>query len=120
MQAGAQFNGITVADVQNRLNAQLIDAHRRHRFQPDGLPDTGRTVVVAAFRNAADSLFAARLIGVLLILGAHDQAVEALPQIWRDVEGEGHVPTLIMSYLMAVEPYRRLIIYCAEVEQNVL
>jgi hypothetical protein len=69
---------------------------------------------------ARDGLFTTRLLRVLSILDAQSQAVHALIHIRRDIEVEGHVPALIVSDLVAVDPERRAVINCAEVEQQVV
>src|SRR5205823_6128016 len=119
MEQNAHFQRIARSDVEQRLQEDLLDAHRRGRLQPDSLPDAGRAEVVAADGPAADRLTAARLVAVLRILRADDQSVRAGPQVGRDLEAERHVAALIAADLAAVYPDGRLVVDGAEVEQNI-
>ncbi len=117
MQKDAHLEG---GFLQQRRHAQLADANRRDRFEPDRLPDTGRAEVVAAPRDTGTGLFAARLVSVLPVFHPQHQTVDALPQIRSDIQGKRHVPALIVAGFLTIDPDRGAVIHRSEMQQQVL
>ena len=90
-------------------------------LHPNGLPDTGGSGVEATVRMVERAL----LTGGLLMLtqmvdGTQRDIVIAFCQLIGDVKAEGGVSTAMRAYVLTVHVKLRLVVYCAEMQNNTL
>src|SRR3982751_2618566 len=84
-------------------NAQLFNAYRWDRLQPNCLPYAGGAVVVNTFRNAGIRLLAARLLRILTILHTDCETVLAAFEIGRDIKLKWDVTTAVVPDFVTVD-----------------
>jgi hypothetical protein len=110
---------VAAAPVEQGLDVDGVDPELRDRFEPDGLPDAGRAVIVDTLLFARDRLLTTGLPGILPVFHPQDDPVRPRPQIRRDVQAEWDVAAPVLGGFLAVDPNGRDIIDRPEVQKQV-
>ena len=111
---------LVAVDVGGALHAR--ESARRHSLHPYRLPDTCRSGVHALEGAVTQRLLSGRLLAAAQIaLGANDQRVHTsrLDKV-RNIHRERVRTAEMACHELAVDIYLRLVIYGAEVEQDIL
>ena len=101
-----------------RGDPQPPDVQRRHRLEPDRLPDAGGAGVVRAGAVVPGGLLAAGLHAVAAVAGPHHHPDLGAGPAGSEVGGEGGEAAAVPADLDAVDPDGGVVVDRAEVQQQ--